>query len=74
MNSFSKRRWRLSVSMSYLLGFVLTMGSASVISGCGDDSSQTKMSTQKDEPAVIAKDSMDAYKNSHLKGGATKKN
>jgi len=74
MNSSFERCWRFSVSMSFLLGFALTMGSASLLSGCGDDKSQMKMIEQKDDPATIAKDSMDAYKNAHLKGGAAKKN
>jgi len=49
------------------------MGSASLLSGCGDDKSQMTMVEQQDDPAKIAKDSMDFYKGSHLKSGAAKK-
>ncbi len=73
MNAAFKRWWRFSVSMSSLLGFVLTMGSASLLSGCGNDKSQTQMVEQKDNPAEIAKGSMDFYKGAHLKGGVAKK-
>jgi hypothetical protein len=52
---------------------VLSIGSASLLSGCDDGKSQMKMSEQKDDPAVIAKDSMDFYKDAHLKGGVSKK-
>jgi len=73
MNCSFERRWRFCVSMSSLLGFVLTMGSASLLSGCGNDKSQTQMLEQQDDPAKVAKGSMDFYKNTHLKGGAAKK-
>ena len=73
MNAAFKRCWRVSVSMSSLLGLVLTLSSASLLTGCGDDKSQTQMVEEKDKPAEIAKGSMDFYKNSHLKGGAAKK-
>jgi len=73
MNASFERRWRFSVCMSSLLGLVLTIGSASLLSGCGNDQSQTKTLEHQDDPAKVAKDSMDFYKNSHLKGGAAKK-
>ncbi|MGO9467624.1 MAG: hypothetical protein ACLQIB_37545 [Isosphaeraceae bacterium] len=73
MNAAFKRCGRFSISMFSLLGFVLTMGSASLLSGCGDDKSQMQMVEQKEAPAEIAKGSMDFYKNSHLKGGAARK-
>jgi len=59
--------------MLSLIGFALPMGSASLLSGCGEDKSTMKMIEQKDDPATIAKDSMDFYRNTHLKGGAAKK-
>jgi hypothetical protein len=65
------RRRRLPISTSCLLGFALTLSSASLLSGCGDDKSEMKMVEQKDDPAVIAKDSMNFYKTQ--KGAAPKK-
>jgi len=73
MKSFFDGRRRFSISASCLLGFAVNIGSASLLSGCGNDQSQMKMIEQKDDPAKIAKDSMDYYKNAHLKGGAAKK-
>jgi hypothetical protein len=74
MKSFFEERSRFSISVSCLLGFVLTIGSASLFSGCDNDKSQTQMTEQQDKPADIAKDSMSFYKDAHLKkGGAPKK-
>lgn len=72
MKSFFDGRGRLPISASCLLGFGLTLGSASLLSGCDDGKSQMKMIEQKDDPAVIAKDSMNFYKDAHLKGKAGK--
>jgi hypothetical protein len=55
-----------------LLGFILGLGSASLLSGCGDDSKMTQIENAPD-PAEKAKDSMDFYKGAHIKGGDTKK-
>jgi hypothetical protein len=63
---------RFSVSAACLLGFALVAASASLLSGCGD-TGQMKMSEQTDDPATIAKGSMDFYKNAHLKSGTPKK-
>jgi hypothetical protein len=73
MNSSGTYHWRFSVAMSSLLGFALTLGSASMLSGCGDDKGQSTMVEPKDSPADIAKDSMNFYKNAYPKGAAAKK-
>jgi hypothetical protein len=68
-----ERFMRFLVSGVCLLGIVVAVGSVSVLSGCDDGKSQMKMIEQTDDPAVIAKGSMDYYKSAHLKGGAPKK-
>jgi len=73
MKSFIDGFVRFSVSGACLLGFALAIGSASLLSGCDDGKSQTKMIEQKDDPAVIDKDSMDAFKKAHTLTGAAKK-
>ncbi len=73
MKSFFDGRRRFCISISCLLGSMLTMGSASLLCGCGNDKGQMTMVEQQDDPAKIAKDSMDFYKNAHLKSGAAKK-
>jgi hypothetical protein len=74
MNSTSEHRRRFSISMFTLLGSLLAMGSASLFSGCGTDKGEMKTVEQQDDPAKIAKDSMDFYKGAHPKGAAAKKN
>jgi hypothetical protein len=77
MNLSSEPRWlrrrQLLVSGLSLLGSVLTLGSVSLLSGCGDDKSQGQLENVPD-PAVAGKDSMDFYKSQHLdaKGKAKK--
>jgi hypothetical protein len=73
MNSASEPRWRLSVSMTTLLSFVLTLGFASLLSGCGNDKGQMSTVEQQDDPAKIAKDSMNFYKGTHPKTTGSKK-
>jgi hypothetical protein len=72
MKSFFEGRRRFSISASCLLSFALTLGSASVLSGCDNDKSTTETVEQTDKPAEIAKDSMNFYKGAHLKGAAGK--
>jgi hypothetical protein len=74
MKSLLYGHGRVSISASCFLGFALTLGSVSLFSGCDSGKSEMKMIEQKDDPAVIAKDSMNFYKDSHTKGGAPKKN
>lgn len=73
MKSFFAGRRRVPISASCLLGFALTLGSVSVLSGCGNDKSSTQMVEEQEKPAEIAKDSMNFYKGSHLKDSAPKK-
>ncbi len=55
-----------------LLGFGMTLASPFLLSGCGDDKSQTGQVENPDDPAQKAKDSMNYYKESNLKGGKAK--
>jgi hypothetical protein len=73
MKSFLYGHGRSSVSASCLLGFALTLGSISLLSGCDSGKSEMKMIEQKDNPAEIAKDSMNFYKGANIKGGVPKK-
>ncbi len=66
------RRWRFSIALVSLVGFLFTTGSASLLSGCGDDKGQMSTVEQKDNPADIAKDSMNFYKGAHPKTGGAK--
>ena len=72
MKSFFDGRARFAVSVSCLLGFAVPLGAASLLSGCGNDKGTTEMVEQQDKPAEIAKDSMNFYKDAHLKGIAGK--
>jgi len=71
MSSSCTHRGRSFIALSSLLGLALTLGSAILLSGCGE--SQVTTLDPKEDPAKIAKDSMDFYKNAHMKGGAAKK-
>jgi hypothetical protein len=74
MKLFLYGHGRSAISVSCVLGFVLTLGSVTLLSGCDNGKSEMKMIEQKDDPAAIAKDSMNFYKGAHTKGGAPKKN
>ncbi len=72
MKSFFDGRGRFPISASCLLGFALTLGSATLLSGCDSGKSEMKMIEEENKPAEIAKDSMNYYKDAHLKGSAGK--
>ena len=77
MNHPGETRWlrrrQLLVSGLSLFGSMLTLGSVSLLSGCGEDKSAGQLQNVPD-PAVAGKDSMDFYKSQHLdsKGRAKK--
>jgi hypothetical protein len=67
-------RRRLLASGLSLFSTVLTLGSASLLSGCSDEKSAGQIENAPD-PAVVAKDSMNFYKSQHLqKSGKPKPN
>jgi hypothetical protein len=65
--SFSRQR-RGILSRISVLGFVLAIVSPFGLSGCGDDKGGMTQVENPEDPAVKAKDSMDAYKKANFKG------
>ena len=61
------------VSGISMFGLVLGLGSVSLLSGCGDDKGDITHPDNSKDATKEAKDSLDYYKNTRLKGGASKK-
>jgi hypothetical protein len=58
---------RFFVSGTTILSFGLALGSAALISGCGDSDKSAGQVENTVDPAKKAKDSMDFYKNDSMK-------